>query len=579
MASYVKSVQQVSIAIASGSTSNTATIAGVDTTKAMIIYQGLTTSSTSALQSVVSRVELTNATTVTATRGASNSDSVIVCAVVVEFASDVNSIQAGTINLNSALSNTATITAVGANAFVLWLGQSSATAATALSRITSAVDLTNSTTVTAHAGTTNSNLTVGYMVVDLSSNIVNSVQKLAHNDTSNTASYTDTITSVIPANAILLANGDILAGGTGGANFEATRQLTNSTTVTYTLGAASATSKTHYTTVLEFKGAALNSSVQRGVNSLSTATSHAATISPVNASYAFCNLAGWRMTSSNPSIAYPNQALTNSTTVTSTLNSAGSAATSYEVAEFIAPANGVASSAGSGIASAVGAATIAALASSAGSGGAPAAGGASAASVASTTGQAIATASGAAQDVAAGTSSGTATAQATGGAVASSVASATGASAAQGVDVTGTTAVAVSAGTSTSPGVGASTMSGLATGVGASMASAVGAIGYSSAATSSGFGSAAASGLAGTAGIGGSAGASGCIAISSALAQSIAYSAGLGLAAGMGAAAAVTPSHTPTPSGRRLAADAGQRGIAVAARKIVIDADSINRII
>lgn len=337
--SYIKSIQPVSITISSGNTSNTATITGVAIVNAIILYQGLTCTSTSALASVVSRIELTNSTTVTAFRGVSNSDAITINAVVIEFSSQVNSIQAGTIAANGVASATATITAVSANAFVLYLGQTTTTAETVLSRAIATVALTNSTTVTAFNPLSTANMTVGYMVVDLSSVLVKSVQKLAHVDTSNTTSYTDTISSVAVANTLLLYNGDSFTSGSGASSFEVTRQLTNSTTVTYTLGVgnASATSKTSRTTVLEFQPNILNAPVQRGVITISSGASATAAITSIPTAKSFANWCGWNFSSGTPAASFPNLTLTSSTVITAALNSTetGGPKVSYEAVWFI----------------------------------------------------------------------------------------------------------------------------------------------------------------------------------------------------------------------------------------------------
>ena len=66
----VSSVQSGSITIASGSLTNTATISSIDTAKSALIFSGVTaTTSTQQLSSSYGHVVLTNATTVTATRG------------------------------------------------------------------------------------------------------------------------------------------------------------------------------------------------------------------------------------------------------------------------------------------------------------------------------------------------------------------------------------------------------------------------------------------------------------------------------------------------------------------------------
>ena len=86
--SGIKSVQQGTITIANASASNTATISSVNTAKAFVLYGGNewggSDGLSSSLPSALFRIALTNATTVTASRG--NTESSNVCSyTVVEF--------------------------------------------------------------------------------------------------------------------------------------------------------------------------------------------------------------------------------------------------------------------------------------------------------------------------------------------------------------------------------------------------------------------------------------------------------------------------------------------------------------
>ncbi|MBI3936911.1 MAG: hypothetical protein HY323_08035 [Betaproteobacteria bacterium] len=79
----IKSVQQGTIALAALVSSNTATITAVDTAKAFVLWQGVV----SALDDISDtnvRLNLTNATTVTATR-LSNAIAVTIAFTVVEY--------------------------------------------------------------------------------------------------------------------------------------------------------------------------------------------------------------------------------------------------------------------------------------------------------------------------------------------------------------------------------------------------------------------------------------------------------------------------------------------------------------
>lgn len=65
----IKSIQRGTIAISSG-TSNTATVTSVDTSKSILMHLGQYSTQT-GIDNVLTALALTNATTITATRGAS----------------------------------------------------------------------------------------------------------------------------------------------------------------------------------------------------------------------------------------------------------------------------------------------------------------------------------------------------------------------------------------------------------------------------------------------------------------------------------------------------------------------------
>lgn len=336
-ASVIQSVQTGTITISAAASSNTATITSVDTTKSILIYEGRQPTSTGSANNnrSATRIALTNATTVTATRGNTN-DAVTVAFTVIEFASGVNSIQSGTIAIaGAATSNTATISAVGANAFMLWLGGSTAVTALQWTNCESSVELTNSTTVTARCQT-NDAMTVGYMVVDLDTTIVSAKEQRAVTNTSGNASFTDTITSVDTTKTLLFYNGAIVpATSSTVTSFACTTVLTNATTVTVTRVGTNTGSQTINYTAVTFAGAALNSSVQRGTITLSAQTSNTATITSINTAKSFVNYGNFRVTAANDNTDIPTLALTNATTVTAAVNSAGSPIAAFEVLEFV----------------------------------------------------------------------------------------------------------------------------------------------------------------------------------------------------------------------------------------------------
>lgn len=338
--SVIKSIQSGTVTIGASSASGTATITSVTTANAILLWNGETTSnaSTSLYSGVSATIALTNATTVTATRGNLIADTVTVSFTVIEFASGVNSIQSGSITIAAGgTSNTATISAVGANAFVLWLGASNVGGGLLYSNIGTSVVLTNSTTVTANCQTgLASNTIVGYMVVDLDSTIVTSVQQRALTGTAAAGSETDTITSVTTGNTLLFYNGTVrLSGAVDVDFFSWTQVLTNATTVTFTrTNTASTISRTHYYTVVQFAAGALNGNVQRGTIALSAQTSNTATISSVTTTKSFVNWGAFLSATGNADVVQPALTLTNGTTVTASVNSAGSPTVSYEVIQF-----------------------------------------------------------------------------------------------------------------------------------------------------------------------------------------------------------------------------------------------------
>lgn len=334
--SVISRIQSGTITIAAASSSNTATITSVDTTKSIIIYEGRQPTSTGSANTnrSAARIALTNATTVTATRQNTN-DAVTVAFTVVEFASGVNSIQSGTIAIaGAATSNTATISAVGANAFVLWLGGSTAVTGLTWTTTECSAELTNSTTVTARCQT-NEAMTIGYMVADLDTTIVSAIEQRAVTNTSGNAAFTDTITSVDTNKAVLFYNGAIVpATSSTVTSFACTVVLTNATTTTITRIGTNTGSQTINYTVVTFATAALNGNIQRGTITLSAQTSNTATISSVDTAKSFVNYGNFRVTAANDNTDIPTLTLTNGTTVTAAVNAAGSPIAAFEVIQF-----------------------------------------------------------------------------------------------------------------------------------------------------------------------------------------------------------------------------------------------------
>lgn len=335
--SVIRSIQQTGCTITNGNGTCTATISAVTVNKTIVILQGVTTDEASQTNGARYGVSLvvTNTTTITATRGGTTG-AVSPKFTVIEFVSGVNSVQSGTIAVTLASSsNTATISAVGANAFVLYLGCSTAAVTLDYSSVQCGVVLTNSTTVTATTGALGTLMTVGYMVADLDSTIVQSIQAITHTDNSTATSFTDTITSIDTTRTLVLSNGETTAVSLGAGGSAHTQVLTNATTVTTARAGTATGARTVLATVVQFAAAAVNGSIQRGVITLAAATSNTATISSVTTSLSVANWNGFRATSANANVVEAALALTNATTVTASVNTAGSPTVGYEVMQFL----------------------------------------------------------------------------------------------------------------------------------------------------------------------------------------------------------------------------------------------------
>lgn len=335
--SYVNSVQQVSITIGSGATNNTATITSIDTSKSWVIFQGCTGPSAADAQANthLCRVELTNSTTITAYRDSSSTDSITVNAVIIEGNSSlISSVQTGTITTSATTSNTATISAVTTSrSAVFWLGNTTTNTATNFGRTYSRAQLTNSTTVTATNGISQTS-TTGYVVVEFSSSSINLVQPIATSLTNTNTSDNQTITSVSTSNS-MIAHGGFTAAGNAISNAASTVEITSSTNVNTVRGGTSgAANRVPTYTVIEFASGVIKST-QRGTIALTSVTSNTATISSIGAK-GFANFTGYRTVNTAIASSIQKISLTNATTVTASVNtsSAGDNGCGYEAIEF-----------------------------------------------------------------------------------------------------------------------------------------------------------------------------------------------------------------------------------------------------
>lgn len=230
--SLVVGVQYGTITIANGTSSNTATITAVGTLANSTVHiLGQTTdNTTSNTSNHQAELDLTNTTTVTATRnGTTNAVTVSFC--VVEWQGAViQSIQKMHPTLNSSsLTDNETISAVTmANSIILFAGVTSS--GTTHSGCLEALQLTTTTNVQfKRESTALGNHTVRYTVVEFVPGILTSMQRGTTQLT--TTSTTATISSVTTSKALLNSTG-LASAGTTFARIWSDIALTNSTTIT-----------------------------------------------------------------------------------------------------------------------------------------------------------------------------------------------------------------------------------------------------------------------------------------------------------------------------------------------------------
>lgn len=168
----VKSAQQVSATIAAGSATATSAISSVDINNSILIYQGFNAATFSTNNTTfITRMDLTDATTVTFTRVGTASITTPCRAAVVEFHPIfIRQKQKGTTAIGSgAASNTSSITPVdNKKTFVTWNGFTDSANHAANPAVTyGAVELTDGSTVTARRGASNTDtVTVGWEAIE-----------------------------------------------------------------------------------------------------------------------------------------------------------------------------------------------------------------------------------------------------------------------------------------------------------------------------------------------------------------------------------------------------------------------------
>lgn len=326
----VVSCQQFSVTVSSG-TSSTATINPVDTSRSVIIPGGMYGNSTVTAR-ILGQSVLTNATTVTVTRGVSVAATLVAKGTVVEFAPwVVSSIQTGTITPSAATTGTATITAVDTSrSLVIAGGAVVAAAASVINTAFAQMTLTNATTVTAKAGAATSN-SFGFTVIEFQSAALARIAAGAL-DATNT-NTTDTVTlapNVETPAAVSFFQGQISSSNSLDVGF-VRAALTDGATVTQTR--TTGTSAEHGVAVAVAQlGRRVVRRVHRGTITITAGTTGTATIEAVDLGRSWVMFLGMSAAvGATPDQALPTVALTAADTVTATLGSTGTITVSFEV--------------------------------------------------------------------------------------------------------------------------------------------------------------------------------------------------------------------------------------------------------
>ena len=333
---YVNSVQKVSITIASGNTTGTATITAAVGVQ-WIVWNGQIASGSGNTNQCTCYLTISG-TTVTATRGSGVAGTLTVkCSVVDSDATNmVKTVQTGTITIGSgSTSGTATISAVtAANTALQLLGY---TASISTPNASPIISFSGTTLTAAIQASFVGTMTVAYEVVEFQGGCLNSsTQAVSKSWTDNVLSTTQAITSVTMANTMLFYGGAQI-NNTSGISDMNYAQLTSSTVITYHAGITNGNAIKFNCTVVQFISAVMNSAVQRGTIAVTGGTSNTATVTGTGAN-AMVNFLNWTTTSGSTDLSIKEMNLAySSPTVTATINSTIGANTdtvSYEVIDW-----------------------------------------------------------------------------------------------------------------------------------------------------------------------------------------------------------------------------------------------------
>lgn len=245
--------------------------------------------------------------------------------------------QASVTIISGATSGTASITQVGTGAFPVWQGEITNDSADVVSAL-GYVQLLNNTTVQAVRSTSSTNtITINVAVVDGdTTNLIKTVQSGITTIATGNVSATSSISTVTNAHAAIFYLGEDTTGTTltracssvtlSGTTVTASRNIGNlATTVSWV--------------VVEFQGAALNSSIQNvTLSSAVSGTTFSSSITSVNTNNTMLAHGGSQGPGTTGAKEFPYIKLNNSTTVQSVYNTAPAALSNIarcSVIEFV----------------------------------------------------------------------------------------------------------------------------------------------------------------------------------------------------------------------------------------------------
>lgn len=338
-------VQQVSITIASGSLTGTATVTAVGSGSWLTLQGWTATDATGQLDDTTAYVTISG-TTITAQRGVTGSSKTMVvnCSLTDGNTTNlVNTVQYGTVTVTSGFAlGTATISAVTAADSVIGnLGQDTASSVSATTGYTAQLTWSGTTVTATVNGTATVTATVAFVLIQFQGAALNSStqQKNITQNIETSVTTSVTISSVTIANAMLFYGGQQNGSGSPNSDFNYW-ELTTSTNLSGVCNTTQSESNTITVSVAEFVSGMLAQSVQRGTLSLSSATSKTATITSSPTAATLCN---WMY--NNTSAASIDAATcfyrltqTSATVVTMNVNSSATGVGAYEAINFNAPA-------------------------------------------------------------------------------------------------------------------------------------------------------------------------------------------------------------------------------------------------